>query len=50
MGDKFVAQIQLGRQACRPSPAEKGLKDWANACVVVVKLEVVGLASEGIFK
>jgi hypothetical protein len=29
MGNKFVAQIQLGQRTCRPSRAKKGLKDWA---------------------
>jgi hypothetical protein len=30
LGDKFVAHIGAGRQDCRPSRAELGLKDWAN--------------------
>jgi hypothetical protein len=29
LGDKFVAHIGAGRQVCRPSRAELGLKDWA---------------------
>jgi hypothetical protein len=29
LGDKFVANIGAGRQVCRPSRAELGLKDWA---------------------
>jgi hypothetical protein len=31
---KLVAQIQLGRQTCRPSCAKKGLKDWANVTIL----------------
>jgi hypothetical protein len=29
LGNKFVAQLGPGRQNCRPSHAELGLKDWA---------------------
>jgi hypothetical protein len=38
MGDKFVTQIQLGRQTCCPSGAKKGLKDWANINLLEDKL------------
>jgi hypothetical protein len=29
--NKFVALVGSGRQTCRPSCDEKGLKDWATA-------------------
>jgi hypothetical protein len=34
--NKFVPLVGSGRQTCRPSRDEKGLKDWANASVVKV--------------
>jgi hypothetical protein len=33
MGNKFVALVGSGRQTCRPSRDEKGLKDWANVLI-----------------
>jgi hypothetical protein len=31
--NKLVALVGSGRQTCRPSRDEKGLKDWAISCL-----------------
>jgi hypothetical protein len=40
--NKFVALVGSGRQTCRPSHDEKGLKDWANVCSLCLLSSLMG--------
>jgi hypothetical protein len=39
--NKFVALVGSGRQTCRPSHDEKGLKDWAIGSVTIDTITLV---------